>query len=137
MAEETVRFTVSLPASLLDEMDARMVSRGYASRSELVRDLIRDRLGEERWATGEEEVNGVLTILYDHHRRGLTGRIVDAQHSHLVNVLCSTHVHVSHHLCLEAIILKGRPAEIQRMALKIGGLKGVQSARLSRVVAGE
>lgn len=128
---ETVRFSVSLPADLLHELDRRMIDGGYASRSELVRDLIRDRMAQDRWQAGDEEVFGVLTIIYDHHRKKLTERVVQAQHRRLVNVLCATHVHVDHHSCLEAIILRGKPAEIERMALEIGGLKGVRSARLS------
>ena len=128
---ETVRFSVSLPSDLLGELDRRMIDGGYSSRSELVRDLIRDRMAEDRWQAGEDEVFGALTIIYDHHRKMLTERIVQAQHRRLVNVLCATHVHVDHHNCLEAIILKGKPAEVERMALEIGGLKGVRSARLS------
>lgn len=128
------RFTVSLPSSLLATLDAEMIEQGYSSRSEFVRDLIRDRLAQKTWDHGQDEVFGVLTILYDHHQRGLAERIMEAQHTRLVNVLCTTHVHVTHHDCLEAIILKGRPAEIERMALTIGGLKGVRSARLSPAV---
>jgi CopG family nickel-responsive transcriptional regulator len=75
--EETIRFTVSLPRPPLDELDRRLVARGYASRSELVRDLIRARMVEDAWAEGEEEVAGVLTIVYDHHQRDLSQQIVD------------------------------------------------------------
>ena len=131
MSEETVRFSVSLPGALLEELDRRMTRQGYSSRSELLRDLIRERLAQDRWEHGRAAAFGVLTILYDHHVKGLTERIMEVQHSKLVNVLCTTHVHVDHHNCLEAIILKGRPGEIERMALEIGGLKGVRTARLS------
>ena len=130
--DNITRFSVSLPAGLLDELDRRIVDKGYASRSELVRDLIREKLVEERWASGDAEVVGVLTISYDHHRRGLTERITDAQHRAYVNVLCSTHVHLDHQHCLETIIVKGRPAEIEAISGTIGGLKGVRFARLTR-----
>lgn len=128
------RFSISLPTSLLVSLDGEMIAKGYSSRSEFVRDLIRDRLAQKTWDAGEDEVFGVLTILYDHHHRGLAEKIMEAQHSRLVNVMCTTHVHVTHHDCLEAIILRGSPAEIERMALTIGGLKGVRSARLSPAV---
>lgn len=128
------RFSVSMPQTLLDRLDAEMVEGGYDSRSEFVRDLVRDRLAEKTWEDGEGEVFGVLSIIYDHHQRGLAERVMEAQHSHLVNVLCTTHVHVSHYDCLEAIVLRGNPAEVERMALRIGGMKGVRSARLSRLV---
>lgn len=130
--EETIRFTVSLPRPLLDELDRRLVHQGYASRSELVRDLIRERLVEEAWEEGDQEVAGVLTIVYDHHQRELTQHILDIQHRQYVHVVASTHVHMDHHNCLETIIIRGRPAEIERLSLEIGGLKGVRFSDLTR-----
>jgi CopG family nickel-responsive transcriptional regulator len=131
-ADTTRRFTVSLPAALMDELDRRFVARGYDSRSELVRDLIRGRLARERWEGSEGEVHGVLTIAYDHHRRGLKDRLHRIQHDHYVHVLCTTHVHLDHDTCLETIVLKGTAEEIERMALSIAGLKGVTFSELTR-----
>lgn len=130
--EETIRFTVSLPRPLLDELDRRLVHQGYASRSELVRDLIRERLVQEAWEAGDQEVAGVLTIVYDHHQPELTQNILDIQHRQLVHVVASTHVHMDHHNCLETIIIRGRPEEIERLSLEIGGLKGVRFSELTR-----
>lgn len=131
-AKETIRFTVSLPATLLAELDRRIVGRGYDSRSEFVRDLIRARLVEEAWAGAGSEVHGVLTIVYDHHRRGLTDKLHRVQHNRFVHILCTQHVHLDHDHCLETIVLRGTPGEIERMALEIGGLKGVSFAELAR-----
>ncbi len=126
------RFSVSLPAGLLAELDRRVTRQGYPSRSELVRDLIRERLVTEKWERGRGTVYGTLTISYDHHQRGLADRLAEAQHNRYINVLCSTHVHVDHHHCLEVILLRGRPAEIEKLAIRIGGLKGVRFSRLTR-----
>lgn len=130
--EKTTRISISLPESLLENVDDRIVRRGYSSRSEFVRDLIRERIIEDTWKSARDEVVGVLSILYDHHRRDLPGRLVKTQHSHYVTVLCSTHVHLDHDLCLETIIMKGKPPEIERVSLEIAGLKGVTSAGLTR-----
>ncbi len=133
MAPDTIRrFTVSLPAALKDELDRRLVSRGYHSRSELVRDLIRERLADEKWEQEGGEVHGVLTIAYDHHRRGLKDRLHRIQHDHYVHILCNTHVHLDHDNCLETIVLRGTADEIERMALSIAGLKGVTFSELTR-----
>ena len=78
--EHTIRFSVSLPESLLEELDRRVTRKGYASRSELVRDLIRERLVEDAWEAGEGDLVGVLTIVYDHHQRALTAKLVGIQH---------------------------------------------------------
>lgn len=130
--ESLTRFSVSLPEGLLQELDRRITARGYASRSELVRDLIREKMVEERWARGDTEVFGVLTISYDHHQRGLTEKITDIQHHAYVHVLCSTHVHLDHHHCLETIIVKGRPDQIEQISTAIGGIKGVRFSKLTR-----
>jgi CopG family nickel-responsive transcriptional regulator len=130
--EQTIRFTVSLSERLLEELDARVERRGYASRSECVRDLIRDQMVEEKWRDARQDVVGVLTIGYDHHQRHLTQKLVDIQHNRFVNVLCATHVHLDHDNCLEAIIIQGKPAEIEKITTRIAALRGVKFARLAR-----
>lgn len=130
--EHSIRFSVSLPRPLLEELDQRVVNKGYASRSELVRDPIRERIVEETWERGDQEVAGVLTIVYDHHQRELTQHILDIQHRQFVHVVATTHVHMDHHNCLETIIMRGMPSEIERLSLEIGGLRGVRFAELTR-----
>ncbi len=126
------RFSVSLPDPLLSELDRRVIRRGYASRSEFVRDLIRERMVEEKWKAGEEPVVGVLTLSYDHHQRDLLSKIVDIQHERHVNILCNTHVHLDSENCLEIVIIRGKPEEIERIAIRTGGLRGVRFAKLTR-----
>ncbi len=126
------RICVSLPASLLRELDRRVIRRGYASRSEFVSDLIREQMVEDKWAAGKEQVVGVLTITYDHHQSGLPQRLIDVQHRKHINVLCTTHVHLDRGHCLETIIIRGRPREIERLAIRSGGLRGVRFAKLTR-----
>ncbi len=130
--DEIIRFSVSLPRTLLEHLDREVIGKGYASRSEFVRDFIRERMVEESWASGEEQVAGVLTIIYDHHQRGLSQQIIDIQHHDKAEVLCATHVHLDHNNCLETIIIRGRPADVEQVAIEIGGLKGVRFSRLTR-----
>jgi CopG family nickel-responsive transcriptional regulator len=131
-SKELARVTVSLPEGLLNELDQRFIAQGYASRSELVRDMIREKLVEERWSAEDEEVFGVLTISYDHHQRGLTEKINHTQHHSYINVLCTTHVHLDHNHCLETIIVRGKPGEIEQLVTKIGGMRGVRFSKLTR-----
>ena len=62
---------------------------------------------------------------------------VDLHHSQFINILCSTHVHLDRDNCLETIIIKGRPQEIERIAVKSSGLRGVRFAKLTRASAVE
>lgn len=136
MEERTVRFCVSLPESLLNELDERVICKGYASRSELVRDLIRDLLSKERWEDNQEAI-GVLSIVYDHHDRELLYRLLDLQHKHYMNVLCSTHLHLDYHNCLEVLILKGKAKDLELLSTSISGLRGVKLSRLSGIALPE
>lgn len=130
-----IRFSISLEPDLLKELDSRIISNGYSSRSELVRDMIRERLILEKWSE-ETTINcAVLTIIYDHHQRELNQRIIDIQHnaSHNgVEILCTTHVHIDSKNCLETIMLRGKPKDIQTLSLEISGLKGVKFSELTK-----
>lgn len=130
--DETIRFTVSLPKSLFDEMEVDLTNKGYGSRSEYIRDLYRARLIDQQWDNSKQDVVGVLTLVFDHHQRGLAEKLIEIQHNHLIQVLCSTHVHIDHHNCLETIIIKGNPSCVNSLVNQISVLKGVKSARLSR-----
>ncbi len=129
MEDKIVRFSVSLPESLLKKLDEKTLNRGYTSRSELIRDFIRELIIEEKW-NADEEVVGVLVMIYNHHQRGLTEKMLEIQHSRHHNILCSNHVHLDHDSCLETIVIKGEPEVIENMATKIAGLKGVKFAKL-------
>jgi CopG family nickel-responsive transcriptional regulator len=129
---DTIRLSVSLPESLREELDSRIIAKGYASRSEFVRDLIREQIVADKWADANEDVVGVLTISYDHHQRALVGKLIEAQHSHYVNKVCSTHVHLDHDTCLEVIIIQGKAPQILKLSRAIGGIRGVKFAKLTR-----
>jgi len=131
MGEKLTRFSITIPEELLEYLDSKVVNKGYSSRSEFIRDMIREKIIEDKWS-GEEEVIGVLTVIYDHHHRELTQKMIDIQHSRYINVMCTTHVHLDHHNCLETIIIRGKPSEIENISIKISGLKGVKFAKLTK-----
>ena len=86
----TVRFGVSMDAGLLREFDEFCTARGYATRSEALRDLISDALVEETGTQEDASVAGTLTIVYDHHKSDLSQRLTAAQHD-AHHTLAATH----------------------------------------------
>ncbi len=121
---------------LLARFDADIVRRGYANRSEAIRDLIRERLVREEWRAGEEVV-GVITLVYDHHVRNLEARITDIQHDYYHKVISTMHIHLDRDNCLEIIAVRGKGAEIAELAAKLIGLKGVRHGRLTATTTGK
>ena len=130
-----VRFGVSLEKALLDKFDALTAARGFASRSEAFRNLIRGTLIEKTWREGEE-VAGAVTLVYDHHRKDLMGRITDIQHDYHHLIISTQHVHLDHDRCLEIIAVRGRAGELDRLADSLRSIKGVMHGTLSMASAG-
>src|SRR5881227_189976 len=125
MADLT-RVSVSLETALLAAFDRRNAARGYATRSEAVRDLIRDRLvREEAAAGGAGEQVAVVTLVYDHHARELAARLIDKQHHHHHLVVSSLHVHLGERHCLEVSVLRGPGAEVRHLGDELLATKGV------------
>ena len=131
-----VRLSLSLEDTLLDKLSVLVQDGGYENRSEYIRDLIRDQIARRQWISGGEVV-GTLTLVYNHHRRGLTEKLVDLQHHCHCHVLASTHVHLSHEICAEMIMMKGCGTEIEELANAMRRLKGVLKAELAAGAAGE
>ena len=134
---ELQRFGVSMPERLLVDFDAHIAREGYANRSEALRDLIRDHLIGAQWAETAEEVVGVVTIVYDHHAYRLGDVLNEEQHEHHDEVLCSTHVHLDEHNCVEVIVARGQGAEVQALADRLISLRGVKHGRLVSTTTGE
>lgn len=127
---DVARFTVSLENDLLESLD-RYVSDGrFATRSEAVRQLIREKLIAIAWAADAADVAASLTLVYDHHRSHLTDKMIEIQHAHGGLVVSTMHVHLTHELCMELIALRGSARDLQHLAGELSGLKGIQQAQL-------
>lgn len=127
---DLARLSLSLEKTLLDNLNQMAEEEGYQNRSEFVRDLIREHIVKKQWeSTGE--VLGTLTIIFDHHQPELTRKLTELQHDFTGKVLAATHVHISHHICAEMIMLSGSGTEIRTMANRIRSLRGILHAELS------
>ncbi|HVY49011.1 MAG TPA: nickel-responsive transcriptional regulator NikR [Minicystis sp.] len=121
---DLVRFGVAIERPLLDLFDEHLARRGYANRSEAIRDLIRAELAREAWEQGADSA-ATISLVYDHHVRELTERLNSIQHDFGDRIVCTTHVHLDHHHCLEVIVAKGPSAVLKRLADRLLGTKGV------------
>jgi len=68
--------------------------------------------------------------VYDHHRSQLAERLTQLQHDNTDLIVSTTHVHLTHHLCLEVIILRGPAERLQQIAAQLKGQKGVHKGEL-------
>jgi CopG family nickel-responsive transcriptional regulator len=129
------RVGVSLDKKLLSEFDKLLARQGYGSRSEAIRDLIRQQISSERLENPMAEAVAAVVLVYDHHSTKLMDKLTGLQHSRLLQTISSLHVHLDEHDCLEIIVLRGRVGEINKMAESIISLKGVKLGRINLVAA--
>jgi CopG family nickel-responsive transcriptional regulator len=129
------RIGVSLEPKLLSAFDNLIAKQGYQSRSEAIRDLVRRQLSEQRLADPKARAVAAVFIVYDHHATRMADKLIDLQHSHILHVISSLHVHLDRHDCLEVIVLRGQVGEINRVGENILSMKGVKLGRINLVAA--
>jgi len=132
-----IRYGISIDRSLSERFDQLIKAKGYANRSEAIRDLVRNCLVEEQWATGGEETVGVVTLLYDHRRRELSRKLTHSQHDHHAETISSLHVHLDRSNCLEVIVVRARASTIKKFAERLIGTKGVKHGKLVMTSTGQ
>ena len=131
-----VRLSISLEKGLFEKLERLVEDSRYTNRSEYLRDLIRQRLVEQEWADQRQEVIGTITMVYDHHSRLLSDKLVEIQHEHHEQVLAATHVHLSRHLCAEMIMVRGSSARLRALVDRLRQQRGVLHAELGMSTTG-
>lgn len=128
------RITMTIDGALASEFDALAARRGYGSRSEAMRDLLRREIESDR-AGRDPQAHCVasLSYVYDHHVRDLAERLTSAQHEHHDLVVATMHVHLDHDHCLEVEILKGTTKAVRSFADRIGAERGVRHTAVNLI----
>jgi CopG family nickel-responsive transcriptional regulator len=125
------RVTITIDDDLLAEVDQFMTARGYANRSEAIRDLARSglqRTARERASPGP--CVAALLYVYDHEKRELAQRLTRDYHDHHDLAQATLHVHLDHDSCLEVTVLKGRGADVQELADHVIAERGVRHGQV-------
>lgn len=125
-----VRFGISLEEELLRNFDKYIKDKEYQNRSEAIRDLIRGEFVKKEWS-GNKEVAGIITLVYNHHKRELVNKLTDIQHDFHQLVISGQHIHLDHNNCLETVVVKGKSKEVEKLAYKMKSIKGVKYGTLT------
>jgi CopG family nickel-responsive transcriptional regulator len=128
------RFSVSLPSTLVEEMDNAWRSMGYESRSKAIHDALRSFITEFEWMREETgNITGAVLVLHYLDKPGLLDEITGIQHK-FENVVSSTlHIHLEENKCLEIIAVKGSAREVGGLARGLMARKGVKQVKVAIV----
>ena len=128
------RFTISLDERLANAFDDLIKERGYATRSEAVRDILRSHLQQ---SAGKSDLKGWcvanLSYVYNHHERELAERLTGIQHAHHDLTVSTMHAHLDHDQCIETVMLKGPVKRVREFAEEIIAERGVRHGVLNLV----
>ncbi len=134
---EIIRFGVSIDSQLIKKFDALIGRKGYTTRSEAIRDMIRDSLVEQEWGADDQETVATITLVYNHHTRELDHALTDMQHKSFHQIISALHVHLDAHNCLEVLVVKGKSSEIRKIADRLIGTRGVKHGKLTTTTTGK
>ena len=129
------RITITIDADLLGTIDAVMERRGYASRSEAVRDMIREGASHDIALAGKTPCVAVLSYVFDHETRALAQRLTRTFHDHHDISVAGMHVHLDHGSCLEVSVLRGTAGTVRQLSDALTAQRGVRHANLHIVPA--
>ncbi|MEM2100410.1 MAG: hypothetical protein QXP45_03625 [Thermoproteota archaeon] len=130
MREKIVRTSLSLPSSLLKELDG-FVSSIKSDRSKVVQQAIRNFLSiphEE-----EDMVAGSLMIVYNHGEHGLEEEMTDVQHDFINLIISNIHIHLDEERCMLTVFVRGSLKAVQSMMRRLIGKSGVLMVKESLV----
>ncbi len=125
------RMTITLDDDLVEDFEKYLADNGYQNRSEAIRDLIRQRMDEQK-LTKKPSGNCLanLTYIFNHHERDLASRLTESHHAHHDLNIATLHVHLDHDNCMESVVLRGSVERIEAFANATIAQPGVRHGNL-------
>jgi CopG family nickel-responsive transcriptional regulator len=123
--------TITLDDDLVADFEKYLADNGYQNRSEAIRDLIRQRIDEQRLTeqpAGDCLAN--LSYVFNHHERDLASRLTESHHAHHDLNIATLHVHLDHDNCMESVVLRGPIERVQAFAKATIAQPGVRHGHL-------
>jgi CopG family transcriptional regulator, nickel-responsive regulator len=129
------RISMSLPETLLCDLDRMVEERGFDSRSQAIADMLYQSLVEHKSDVGQDVMVGVVTLFYDNSVAGLQKQLADLQFRHIAEVISSLHVHLMHNQTMEVILVQGPAQKLRLIADEMTSRCGVISGKMHLIAA--
>jgi len=126
--------SISLTSELLRKLERFMKERGYSSRSEAIRDAIRDSLSEYELGKFEGgRVTATITVISEHEKYDVDKRLMRLRHEHDDIVSGNLHIHLGKNYCLEIFITEGEAEDILKFIGRIRAMRGVKQVKYTMI----
>lgn len=129
------RISISLPGSLLQDLDRMVRQRGFGSRSQAVNEMLHNALTEHSNDVGDDIMVGIIALFYNNAVPGLQKQLADLQVRYIDEVISSLHVHLMDNKTMEVVLVQGPAPNLQSIADEMTSKRGVISGRMHLVAA--
>ena len=129
------RVSISLPETLLSDLDRMVLERGFESRSQTVNEMLHQFLLEHRNDVGDGVMVGIIALFYNNAMPGLQKQLADLQVRYIDEVISSLHVHLMNNKTMEVVLVQGPARTLQVIADEMTSRRGVISGRMHLVAA--
>ena len=134
--DTVTRIGVSLEPDLLKSFDDSITKKGYVSRSEALRDLVRDSLAENSWKNDNTEMIGVIIIVIDMRVTNILEKVNSVYLSHSYVFSHADSVPVDRYSKMDVVITSGKLSQLREFLGDITSIKGVLRGKLASITPG-
>jgi CopG family nickel-responsive transcriptional regulator len=124
------RLSVSLPAELLEQLDAMVAERALPSRSQMIAELIRHELAEHSAGVAGTVLAGTITLIYRAERGRVRQALAQTQSDFLKEVISSQHVFLEDDQSLEVLLVQGPSERLNELCDRLRKIRDVHQITL-------
>lgn len=131
--EYVTRIGVSLEPNLLEVFDQQLSQKGYASRSEALRDLIRESLAEKEWKNDEMDMVGAVIMVYDSMVEDDPVRVRTLEKKWNTHISSTSKVVLDADNDMVVAMVSGKLGDLKGFTEELVSIKSVRRGRLAMV----
>ena len=134
--DTVTRIGVSLEPELLNAFDESISKKGYVSRSEALRDLVRDSLAENSWKNDNTEMIGVYIVVIDLRVTNVLEKVDSLYRSHSAIFSHTSSIPVDEFSKMDIVVASGKLFELRDFLGDLTSIKGVLRGKLASITPG-
>jgi CopG family nickel-responsive transcriptional regulator len=124
------RLSISLPGTLLAQLDAMVGERALPNRSQLIAELIRHELADHGESRGSGALAGTITLIYRADGGRVRHALARAQSAFVKDVISSQHVFLEGDQSLEVLLVQGPGQRLLQLCDALRTIRGVLQTKL-------
>jgi CopG family nickel-responsive transcriptional regulator len=126
--------SISMPGELLDKLDLFVKEAGYSSRSEVIRQVLREALSDYALTrTQKGWVMATATVVFSREEENVNPRLTTIRHEFDDLISGNMHLHMRGNYCVEIFIIEGSAERVLDLLTRIRSIRNIQQVRYTMI----